>query len=119
MVMSASVPMTNDIVTSVPAPRIGSVAPVTTQEEVGAAEPAAWPDDLDELEVALLTAIGALETVASTGDADGPLAPGSSLTASALARLFDAQLDSRHLDHTARWLRARGEGFYTIGSSGP
>ncbi len=35
-----------------------------------------------------------------------------------LDRLFDAQLDSRHLDHAARWLRAQGHGFYTIGSAG-
>ncbi|WP_275744808.1 transketolase C-terminal domain-containing protein [Nocardioides sp. YIM 152315] len=32
--------------------------------------------------------------------------------------LFDAQLQSRHLDLAARWLQAQGEGFYTIGSSG-
>ena len=32
--------------------------------------------------------------------------------------LFDAQLGSRHLDLTARWLRSQGRGFYTIGSSG-
>ena len=32
--------------------------------------------------------------------------------------MFDAQLDSRHLDHTARWLRAQGLGYYTIGSAG-
>jgi 2-oxoisovalerate dehydrogenase E1 component len=35
-----------------------------------------------------------------------------------LAALFDAQLKSRHLDLVARWLQSRGEGFYTIGSSG-
>ena len=53
------------------------------------------------------------------GGAAGPsLAPGSSLDAPALDRIFDAQLDSRHLDHAARWLRSRGEGFYTIGSAG-
>jgi 2-oxoisovalerate dehydrogenase E1 component len=40
------------------------------------------------------------------------------LTADALDRLFDAQLESRHLDHAARWLRAQGHGFYTIGSAG-
>src|SRR5882762_4362368 len=34
------------------------------------------------------------------------------------ARLFDAQLTSRHLDLAARWLRGFGEGYYTIGSSG-
>jgi 2-oxoisovalerate dehydrogenase E1 component len=32
--------------------------------------------------------------------------------------LFDAQLRSRHLDLAARWLRSRGKGYYTIGSSG-
>lgn len=32
--------------------------------------------------------------------------------------LFDAQLGSRHLDLAARELRARGVGYYTIGSSG-
>src|SRR6478752_14841 len=32
--------------------------------------------------------------------------------------VFDAQLGSRHLDLAARWLRAQGQGFYTIGSSG-
>ena len=35
-----------------------------------------------------------------------------------LAELFIAQLDSRHLDHTARFLRAWCKGFYTIGSAG-
>jgi 2-oxoisovalerate dehydrogenase E1 component len=32
--------------------------------------------------------------------------------------LFDSQLESRHLDLAARWLRARGTGFHTIGSCG-
>jgi 2-oxoisovalerate dehydrogenase E1 component len=32
--------------------------------------------------------------------------------------LFDAQLGSRHLDLAARWLRSKGKGYYTIGSSG-
>jgi 2-oxoisovalerate dehydrogenase E1 component len=35
-----------------------------------------------------------------------------------LLRLFDAQLGSRHLDLAARRLRARGVGYYTIGSAG-
>ncbi len=74
-----------------------------------------WPDDLDELEATLLTAVLELLPGVTT---DGPLAPGSSLTPVRLAALFDAQLASRHLDHAARWLRARGEGFYTIGSAG-
>jgi 2-oxoisovalerate dehydrogenase E1 component len=40
------------------------------------------------------------------------------LSAERALELFDSQLQSRHLDLTARWLRARGTGFYTIGSSG-
>ena len=52
------------------------------------------------------------------GVPDAPLAPGASLTGRRLAGLFDAQMASRSLDHTARWLRAQGVGFYTIGSAG-
>ncbi|MEM8987702.1 MAG: thiamine pyrophosphate-dependent enzyme, partial [Pseudomonadota bacterium] len=40
------------------------------------------------------------------------------LTAEALVELFHAQVLSRQLDRAARSLQARGEGFYTIGSSG-
>jgi 2-oxoisovalerate dehydrogenase E1 component len=43
---------------------------------------------------------------------------GSNLTVARCLQLFDAQLSSRHLDLAARWLRARGAGYYTIGSSG-
>ena len=42
----------------------------------------------------------------------------SALTIDTALALFDAQLASRHLDLAARWLRAQGKGFYTIGSSG-
>src|SRR5665811_2590448 len=35
-----------------------------------------------------------------------------------LLDVFDSQLGSRHLDLAARWLRAQGKGFYTIGSAG-
>jgi 2-oxoisovalerate dehydrogenase E1 component len=47
-----------------------------------------------------------------------PVRPGSALSVGRCLELFDAQLASRHLDLAARWLRARGAGFYTIGSSG-
>jgi len=40
------------------------------------------------------------------------------LTAPTLVELFQSQVLSRQLDRTARALQARGEGFYTIGSSG-
>ncbi len=49
---------------------------------------------------------------------DATLRPGTRLTARLALDLFDAQAGSRHLDLAARALRARGEGFYTIGSSG-
>ncbi len=73
--------------------------------------------DLDELELALLDGIERL-TASPQGDPARPLAPGSALTAKDLDDVFEAQLDSRHLDHTARWLRAQGVGYYTIGSAG-
>lgn len=47
-----------------------------------------------------------------------PRALGAGLTPARALELFDAQLGSRHLDLAARWLRAQGRGFYTIGSSG-
>ncbi len=40
------------------------------------------------------------------------------LTAGEAIAIFEAQIASRHLDFAARALRARGAGFYTIGSSG-
>jgi 2-oxoisovalerate dehydrogenase E1 component len=48
----------------------------------------------------------------------GAVRAGSALTGDRCLELFDAQLASRHLDLAARWLRERGAGFYTIGSSG-
>ncbi|OKH81552.1 thiamine pyrophosphate-dependent enzyme [Mycolicibacterium sp.] len=47
-----------------------------------------------------------------------PWPDASTLTVPNALALFDAQLASRHLDLAARWLRAQGKGFYTIGSSG-
>lgn len=44
--------------------------------------------------------------------------PDTTLTTDLALTLFDAQVASRHLDLAARWLRAQGKGFYTIGSSG-
>jgi 2-oxoisovalerate dehydrogenase E1 component len=90
---------------------------VTTQSAPGP-EPAVWPDDLDDFEQGLLDAISRLDAPPVSTPPGAPLAPGSSLTAAGLADVFEAQLASRHLDHAARWLRSRGEGFYTIGSAG-
>jgi 2-oxoisovalerate dehydrogenase E1 component len=49
---------------------------------------------------------------------DDAIRDGSSLTARLCLALFDAALGSRHLDLAARYLRSRGKGYYTIGSSG-
>ncbi len=67
------------------------------------------PDDLHELERALLGGIQGLTPTA--GDVDGS-------RAELLDGLYIAQVQSRVLDHTARFLRAGGKGFYTIGSAG-
>lgn len=67
--------------------------------------------------------IAAIRGLAASGSAVRPapydaIRPGSALSVARCAELFDAQLASRHLDLAARWLQARGAGFYTIGSSG-
>lgn len=56
-------------------------------------------------------------TAARRGD-DDPVRDGSTVTVREALTLFDAALGSRHLDLAARWLRAHGRGYYTIGSSG-
>jgi 2-oxoisovalerate dehydrogenase E1 component len=47
-----------------------------------------------------------------------PVIASSTLTRQQAVELFDAQAGSRHLDLAARYLRAEGHGFYTIGSAG-
>ena len=74
-------------------------------------------DPREPLEQALLDALAALPTI-ELGDPSQPLRPGTALTGARALELFDSQIGSRHLDLTARWLRGRGQGFYTIGSSG-
>src|SRR5262252_8207909 len=65
-------------------------------------------------------ALGAAPAAPRTGPADpgAPVRPGGRLTGVMALELFDAQLGSRHLDLAARYLRAEGHGFYTIGSAG-
>ncbi|HZB40685.1 MAG TPA: thiamine pyrophosphate-dependent enzyme [Ilumatobacter sp.] len=66
------------------------------------------PDDLHELERGLLDGIRA-SIPASEPAVTAP---------EWLAPLYTAQVQSRVLDHTARWLRGSGKGYYTIGSAG-
>ncbi|MDP2308999.1 MAG: thiamine pyrophosphate-dependent enzyme [Pseudomonadota bacterium] len=51
-------------------------------------------------------------------DLGGPVREGTALSARRAIALFETQVESRHLDLTARALKARNECFYTIGSSG-
>jgi len=64
------------------------------------------------------TAIAALSDVESGGDLDQPVRPGASLHAREAMDLFESMLASRHLDLASRWLKSRGQSFYTIGGSG-
>lgn len=85
-------------------------------------------DDLDRLEQTLINNLAALslEPVHSRDSAcDSTSLPAESpdespdeLPDELALRLFDAQIASRNIDHTARWLRAQGIGYYTIGSAG-
>lgn len=70
---------------------------------------------MEQVDEHFIQTVKTLDGVAG-GGGRGALPPG--LTAEEVLRLFDAQLGSRHLDLAARWLRGRGEGFYTIGSAG-
>ncbi|HEX9040085.1 MAG TPA: thiamine pyrophosphate-dependent enzyme [Trebonia sp.] len=75
----------------------------------------------DELDQRFLSAVA---SVARDGPADLPEMAGTAQHAAVplndeqLLALFDAQAGSRHLDLAARYLRAEGRGFYTIGSAG-
>lgn len=60
-------------------------------------------------------------TPASAGarpDDGDPVQAAATITAGAFREIFVAQMRSRHMDLVAREMRARNEGFYTIGSSG-
>ena len=75
-------------------------------------------EKIDEYFTATIAAVPAGEGRGGV-DRNAPILPSSALTVQDVLDLFDAQLGSRHLDLAARWLRARGEGFYTIGSVRP
>ncbi|TFV56470.1 MFS transporter [Mycobacterium sp. PS03-16] len=65
------------------------------------------------------TTVSALTPAAAPRRAGAdPVRDGSSVTVAEALALFDAAVGSRHLDLAARWLRAHGRGYYTIGSSG-
>jgi 2-oxoisovalerate dehydrogenase E1 component len=73
----------------------------------------------EPIDAAFIQAVEALPPPPrAAGDPSSPLRPPARLTGERALQLFDSQLQSRHLDLAARWLRARGTGFYTIGGFG-
>lgn len=57
-------------------------------------------------------------TSSSTWGSSGARALPDGISPGVLREYFGAQVVSRHVDFAARWLRAQGRGFYTIGSAG-
>ncbi len=93
--------------------RLADCAPCAAADSLGQVD--VTTDRREPLEVAWTEAVKTLQPGAQ-GDPDAM--PGSGLTGAATLDLLDAQLESRHIDLAARWLRAQGHGFYTIGSAG-
>ncbi len=69
------------------------------------------PEDLDPVEVSLLTGIRSLSLLPG-------IAPAHDVPDGFAAVLFEAQVASRLVDHTARYLRTKGLGYYSISSAG-
>ncbi len=66
-----------------------------------------------------LRRVAAGDLPAPSADVSAAPSPGGAgLSTAELVEIFRAQVASRHLDRAARRLRARDEGYYTIGSSG-
>jgi 2-oxoisovalerate dehydrogenase E1 component len=72
----------------------------------------------EPLDLHLATELAALGGARIEGALDRPVRTGSALVGQRALELFECQIGSRQLDHAARWLRAQGQGFYTIGSAG-
>ena len=73
---------------------------------------------LDAKTRAALFALGETATPPPAQESGRVLEETGGLSIRDLWQLFESQLLSRHLDLVARLLRTRGQGFYTIGSSG-
>jgi len=74
---------------------------------------------VDENFVRFVTEWAAREDGAETsGPTDDPVEAGGRVTRRDLVELFESQMVCRHQDIEARRMRARDEGFYTIGSAG-
>jgi len=66
----------------------------------------------------LSAAIAGLPETELRQDLDAPVRAGAMLSARTALDLFESMLASRHLDLASRWLKSRGQCFYTIAGSG-
>ncbi|MFO0710690.1 MAG: thiamine pyrophosphate-dependent enzyme [Sandaracinus sp.] len=76
------------------------------------------PTPSEPVDQHLARALAELGGARDLGALDRPVRASSTLTGHRALELFDDQIGSRQLDLAARWLRAQGKGFYTIGSAG-
>ena len=72
----------------------------------------------DDLDRSIRTALSSLPPGPGRADPDALLHPASSLTGRTALQIYQAQLESRHLDLASRWMQQQGRGYYTIGSAG-
>lgn len=70
------------------------------------------------LDEKILLALAELSPTTRRLDLDAPARTGSTVSGRQALAVFESMVESRHLDLAARELKARNEGFYTIGSSG-
>src|SRR5215472_14603261 len=91
--------------------------PRPASEPHGAGPAAAGEDIAEQRLFRAIRELSAVEPAVRPAAYDA-IRSGSSLSIARTLELFDAQMASRHLDLAARWLRARGAGYYTIGSAG-
>ncbi len=77
-------------------------------------DPGPLSDPVERVHRRFVERVGAGDLPSARGAGD----PADALDADTALGLFRSQAQSRHLDRLARRLRAAGEGYYTIGSSG-
>ena len=72
----------------------------------------------DDLYRSVRAALCALPPGPGRADPNALLNPSSSLTGRTALQIYEAQVESRHLDLASRWMQQQGRGYYTIGSAG-
>src|SRR5262245_56865798 len=72
----------------------------------------------EAVDTGFIRAIETLPESDTRGELQATLRAAAGICGERLLELLDSQLQSRHLDLAARWLRARGTGYYTIAGFG-